>query len=252
MTPRTMRTLVLAAGVAVGVWLCCYPGRRAAEVPSEVSKVTPEAVASAPVRMEPLADRSDPVADNPLPLPIESSPQPIVETLRENLTPQEEAEGIAVEPAEQLLQLIPDWLHECGDVRRERIQLAGHWVDRVRGRYEWPNGSQVEVEVADLGAKVSEEQFKSLGFDFDLNPGEDEQGIRLIDNGEDSFFNLEYDSEDAAGSVQYIVAARYLMEVKIQKLPLECFQVMEDRDGLLAALHRYMLEQGAPPMSGKK
>ena len=189
--------------------------------------------------MDPSLNLSDLVVNEPI------LSQVSVEESFGGVLVQQQAELIKVEPAEHLLQLIPDWLHEHGDLRRERIELAGHWIERVRSRYEWPGGSQLEVEVADLGVDASEEQFISLGFDLDLNPDQQARSIRMIDDGQQDWTcNLEYDQENEEGVVQYIVAGRYLMEVKIQGLPLESFQEMEDRDHLLATLQCYVGKKG--------
>lgn len=190
--------------------------------------------------MDPSLNLSDLVVDESI-----LSQVSVEESFGGVLVQQQQAELIKVEPAEHLLQLIPDWLHEHGDLRRERIELAGHWIERVRSRYEWPGGSQLEVEVADLGVDASEEQFISLGFDLDLNPDQEARSIRMIDDGQQDWTcNLEYDQENEEGVVQYIVAGRYLMEVKIQGLPLESFQEMEDRDHLLATLQCYVEKKG--------
>jgi hypothetical protein len=157
----------------------------------------------------------------------------------------ERPEISAEEATEPILHLIPKWMLESGDVRRERVQVAGHWIDPVRSRYAWPNGSQVEVEVSDLGSDAKEEQFRSLGFDFDLSAEATDGALRVAMDGADYVSNLEYSEEDGSGHVQYIVAGRYLMEVQLERLPLESFQAMEDRDGLFAILQQHASEQMA-------
>ena len=139
------------------------------------------------------------------------------------------------------MHLIPEWMLESGDVRRERVQVAGHWVDRVRSRYAWLNGSQVEV--TDLGSDAKEEQFKSLGFDFDLQAVATNGTLRVAMEGADFVSNLEFSEEDGSGHVQYIVGGRYLMEVQLEHLPLESFHALEDRDGLFAILQQHASEQ---------
>lgn len=142
--------------------------------------------------------------------------------------------------AEILKRFIPDWLLEQGEVRQERIQINGGWVERMRGRYAWPDqGGSVEVEVSDLGTNATQERFKSLGFDFEMEAEESEEFLRAFEDGKDYLANLEYSVEDGEGQVQYLVAGRYLMEVQLEGLPFESFQIMENRDRLFGALLTY-------------
>ena len=149
--------------------------------------------------------------------------------------------------AEEMMSLLPEWLLDSGEVRRERIQVAGHWVERARSRYAWDNGSFVEVEVTDLGTNATPEQFKSLGFDLEFDAEHQDQGIRLVDDGDVYSSNLEYDPEDAAGSIQMAVAGRFLMEVKLENLPLESVQAIEKRDGMFDQLLRHAAESNLEP-----
>jgi hypothetical protein len=146
------------------------------------------------------------------------------------------------EGAEALMHLIPDWLLECGDVRRERVLVAGQEVERVRCRYTWPNGSCVEVEVSDCGADATEEQFLAMGFDLALEALETDQQLRLHEDGDSYLANLEYSVEDEAGHVQYVIAGRYLLEVQIEGLPLEAFDELEEQEGLFDVLYREALK----------
>lgn len=139
-----------------------------------------------------------------------------------------------------LRQLIPDWLLKQGAVRSDRIKVGDGWADRLRSRYAWPDdGGSVEVEVSDLGVGATEEQFKSLGFDFELEEEETEDGIRTIDDRKEYVANLEYNREDGEGHVQYLVAGRFLMEVQLEGLPLESFQILENRHSLIGRLVQY-------------
>ena len=181
-----------------------------------------------------------PNAPEPAPKPDElSGPDP------EPLVPEQmEEPKVSIEEATKpILHLFPEWLLESGDVRRERVQVAGRWVERVRSRYAWSNGSQVEVEVSDLGSDAAPGQFKALGFDFELQAETTNGNLRIPVDGDDYVSNLEYSEDDGSGQVQYIVAGRYLLEVQLENLPLDSFQALEDRDGLFAALQQYAAAQ---------
>ncbi|WP_297766548.1 hypothetical protein [uncultured Muriicola sp.] len=78
--------------------------------------------------------------------------------------------------------------------------------------------------------------FTSLGFDFELVAEQADGDLRVLDDGQDHVSNLEYSQEDAAGHIQCIVGGRYLMEIQLEQLPMDSFQVLEDRDGLFSVL----------------
>ena len=69
--------------------------------------------------------------------------------------------------------------------------------------------------------------------------------LRVAMEGADFVSNLEYSEEDGSGHVQYIVAGRYLMEVQLERLLLESFQTLEDRDRLFETLQQHASEQMA-------
>jgi hypothetical protein len=71
------------------------------------------------------------------PLPPSVDPRlPALEKAPPEQTDELELPAISAEEAtEPILHLIPEWILESGEVRRERVQVAGHWVDRVRSRY---------------------------------------------------------------------------------------------------------------------
>ena len=86
------------------------------------------------------------------------------------------------------------------------------------------------------------ELFKSLGFDFQLQPESTNGNLRTLFNGDYYFCNLEYCEEAGIGQLQYLVSERYLMEIKVGTLPLQSFVVLEARDDLLATLLQYVAE----------
>ena len=235
--------IALVIGLAGGFWQMQHrPAAPTAPVAPSSSPMAEAVVSAEPPSIpepEPL------VAIEPLPPSVDQHSPAVEKTLPEQADALERPEISAEEATEPILHLIPKWMLEAGDVRRERVQVSGHWVDRVRSRYVWTNGSQVEVEVSDLGSDAKEEQFKSLGFNFDLSSEATNGTLRVATDGADLFSNLEYSEEDGSGHVQYIVAGRYLMEVQLERLPLESFQALEDRDGLLAILQQHASEQMA-------
>ncbi|NRB76953.1 MAG: hypothetical protein HRU46_21540 [Verrucomicrobiales bacterium] len=141
----------------------------------------------------------------------------------------------ASDSSADLLNIIPAWLRESGEVLREQIEINGQLVDRVRSRYEWNSGELVEVEVLDLGETATEEQFMSLGFDVNFK-ADDGEVERLLKDGENYVINMEFSKEDLEGCVQVIVGGRYLMEVQMEGLPFEAFQALEDRDTVFGSL----------------
>jgi hypothetical protein len=239
--PTKKNQILISVAVLAGIVWLFWPDRDPAGATEEMSpaiaecaeveSIPPEAPPEPLVEMESLPPSVDPR------LPVEEKALP------QKADVLEELEISAEEATAPILHLLPEWLLESGDVRRERVRVAGHWVDRVRSRYAWPNGSLVEVEVSDLGSDASEEHFKALGFDFDLQEEETNRTLRVAMDGGDIMSNLEYNEDDGSGHVQYIVGRRYLMEVQLEGLPLESFQALEDRDGLFAILLQHASEQ---------
>lgn len=148
----------------------------------------------------------------------------------------------AVTATENLMDLMPDWLLEDGDVHSEVTTVEGQSVRRIRSRLNWEDGEQLEVEISDLGENASEDQFKSLGFDLNLEAEDNETNYRMFKDSEDYHTNIEYNESDQAGSAQFIVAGRYMMEVQIEGFPYEAFQEMEDHNALLANIIQYAAE----------
>lgn len=146
------------------------------------------------------------------------------------------ATSIANEPVDQLAEFVPVWIREDGEFRRERIEVGGQWVERARGRYSWDNGSEVEIEVSDLGEYATEEQLKSLGFNLHMEIDEESRTLRKRLDNDKYLANLEYDDESREGMLQYAVKNRYLLEIKLQNLPLESFRILEERNGTLQGL----------------
>ena len=107
---------------------------------------------------------------------IETTTAPEVEEEPMESPEEAVAEARVAEEVDALIELLPDWMLKSGDIRSERVQVADFWVERARGRYAWEDGSQVEVEVSDLGTEATQDQFKSLGFDFAQEAEETEGG----------------------------------------------------------------------------
>lgn len=128
----------------------------------------------------------------------------------------------------------------------EAIRYAlNHWVKLCRYVYYSDacidnNAAERAVRPTKLGMKncrlPTEDLFKSLGFNLELQAEESDEGFRAVHDDKDYLSNLEYDEEDASGHVQYIVAGRYLMGIQIENLSFETFQIMEDSDGLMGGM----------------
>ena len=129
----------------------------------------------------------------------------------------------------QLQQLLPDWMdYEGVDLHREQITVAGRTVTRARGRFEWPNGSLMEMEVTDLGADPDETLLKSFGFNVDAITTEPEDGAPPLLDVPHCVVAREYDEETMEGSLQLLVQGRFLVEVQLENLPFESFQTVID------------------------
>ena len=137
----------------------------------------------------------------------------------------------ADDPAlETLGELLPAWLHANGDKFHDEREIDGHTVLRSRGRYEWENGEQLEIEITDAGDKADESLVKSLGFNTELEDTETETGFTATQQEPGYHINQEYDSVDQSGSIQLLVENRYLVEIHITNMPEEAFQEVIDRD----------------------
>lgn len=236
MPTRETQILIVVATLAGIAWLV-RPDTDPVNSPESTPRSISEEVVPGIAPLEPPTAAAPSRAIESFPMHVEVSP-PILKNVVE---PMQEPEISVEEATDPIMPLIPDWLLESGEVLRERVQVDGQWAGRVRSRYAWPNGSQVEVEVTDLGNGATDSQFKSIGFDFELQAEATNGTLRVLVDGDDYVSNLEYSEEDGSGHVQYIVAGRYLMEVQIHRLPLESFQTLEDRDGLFVTLRQYAL-----------
>jgi hypothetical protein len=128
----------------------------------------------------------------------------------------------------ELMEVLPLWMKEEADLdtfATERL-IAGTQVTQVRGRYAWPNGSRMEVEISDVGAAPSKILLKSLGFNPDRIDHVTDAGFEIHTGttAEPGYF--EYNYEDWEGGLQVLVADRFLVEVKLLQLPEESFDVV--------------------------
>jgi hypothetical protein len=159
-------------------------------------------------------------------LAIHSPTAPAVTAKDELDSPAEETSQLS--PAE-LRELLPEWMdYEGVDLHSEYVTIAGRTVARTRGRFKWPNGSLMEMEVTDLGFEPNEILLKSLGFNVDTLgdvPSTELIPVREMPHG---VLNQEYDEETAEGFIQLVVENRFLVEVQLEKLPYESFQAIVD------------------------
>ena len=140
------------------------------------------------------------------------------------------------EESDPLLDLLPRWLRETGELRREEIEVEGQQVDRVRVRHAGVDGVGIEIEVSDFGQSPTEDQFKSLGFDVNLEEMEADGEIQSFEDGENYLVNWEYSEADQSGALQMVAGGRYMMEIHLESVAAEAFQDFEDREGLFAKL----------------
>ncbi|MEO0448019.1 MAG: hypothetical protein AAF191_18275, partial [Verrucomicrobiota bacterium] len=119
---------------------------------------------------------------------------------------------------------------------QERFPISGHWVERARVRQHGEKGTWIEVEVLDLGEDAEEDLFQSLGFDLALEEEASGDLLRQSSDGENYLSNLEFTHLENEGSIQFVAAGRYLMEIHLQGFPVESFQGLEDRDQIFSTL----------------
>jgi hypothetical protein len=130
---------------------------------------------------------------------------------------------------EALTGLLPSWMIEQGNLLQDRRDISGHTVLRSRSRYAWENGSSMEIEITDMGDAVDENVVKALGFNPMQSTTNTVDGFSLAYDEDDVLTNHEYDYNDHAGSLQLLIKGRYLIEIQLQTLPLESFQLILDQ-----------------------
>lgn len=134
------------------------------------------------------------------------------------------------DPLEQLSELLPKWLREEGKHYQDSRVINGHTVHRSRGRFEWENGEQLEIEITDVGSAANEALLQSLGFDLGLTDNESETGFTITQSHDGYLINQEYDYNDLSGSLQMLIDDRFFIEIQVQQLSEESFQEILDRD----------------------
>lgn len=145
----------------------------------------------------------------------------------------------------ELMAILPLWMQQEADVDAyadERI-VAGAQVTRVRGRYAWSNGSQMEVEISDLGTAPSDLLLRSLGYNTSLTNHVNESGFQLHIDDVNAPSNFEYDYGTGEGSLQMLVADRFLVEVQLELLLEESFEAVIEHQVPLAVLEKIAAEQ---------
>ena len=165
-------------------------------------------------------------------------PEPVLSTCSlaledESATPTNEPDVLSGETMhlspDELRELLPEWMdYEGVHLHSEHVTVAGRMVSRTRGRFEWPNGSFMEMEVTDLGGDSDEILLKSLGFNVDILGDAPSNDSVLVPEIPHSLLSQEYDEETEEGFVQLVVGNRFLVEVQLQNLPYESFQTIID------------------------
>jgi hypothetical protein len=147
----------------------------------------------------------------------------------------------------ELIAVLPLWMQEQVDVDAyaDEFIVADTQVIRVRGRYAWPNGSQMEVEISDLGEEPSDLLLRSVGYNTALSNTVTEAGFQLHVDETNEFSNFEYDYETGEGILQMLVASRFLVEVQLTLLLPESFDAVIEHQVPIALL-KEMAAKGHP------
>ncbi|CAA6677554.1 MULTISPECIES: hypothetical protein [unclassified Lentimonas] len=138
-----------------------------------------------------------------------------------------EAESVSA-ATEGLNDLLPAWLSEEGSLLHDRREIQGQTVLRSRGRYQWEDGSSLEIEITDVGLEANESLIKALGFDLELADVDEPDGYKSTQDEEGMLVNQEYDYADKSGSLQILMSDRYLVEIQIEQMEEEAFQEILD------------------------
>lgn len=133
------------------------------------------------------------------------------------------------------------------DIFADERVVADTRVIRVRGRYAWPNGSGMEVEITDLGNGPSDVLLRSLGFQPALADSATEEGFSLQVEAMNEPGNFEYHYQTGEGRIQLLVADRFLVEVQLALLPEESFGTVIEHQVPIALLREMVEKRGAKP-----
>lgn len=140
---------------------------------------------------------------------------------------------------EELSQVLPAWMKEKGMSFEDSREVFGHTVLQSRVRHHWENGSQMEIEIMDMGESGTDEVIKALGFNTEMEQEDNESGVKEVDDqGDGVLTNYEYDHADQAGNLQVLLGGRYLVEIQVEGLSEDSFQEILDRDIDFDALYK--------------
>ncbi len=142
----------------------------------------------------------------------------------------------AVIPPEELAAFLPEWMVEEGTLFNDIRTIHGSSVSRTRSRYSWENRCNMEIEVTDAGPAAGAEIFSALGFNFSITNHVTESGFEIAEDYENMLINHEYDSREMTGSFQILVKGRFLVEIQLERLPLESFDLILDEQLSVGAL----------------
>lgn len=141
-----------------------------------------------------------------------------------------------------LKPLLPQWLRETGELLNINKEVMGQLIPSSRGRYTGENGDSLEIEISDAGTEVTDTLIKALGFDLDQTDIDDTDGYKFTQKEDDILINEEYDFNDQSGSLQVLVARRYLIEIQIAQMPEETFQKILDEQIPFDEIYRRLKE----------
>ncbi|HKL22351.1 MAG TPA: hypothetical protein VJ904_11120 [Tichowtungia sp.] len=148
----------------------------------------------------------------------------------------------------ELMAVLPLWMQEEAEVDAyaDERMVAGVPVTRIRGRYTWPNGSRMEVEISDLGEAPSELLLRSLGYNTTASNTVTEAGFSVQVDGAEDPTRFEYDYDTGEGSMQILAADRFLVEVQLGLLLPESFDAVIDHQVPIAVLEKMADQQNTP------
>lgn len=230
-----MITPLLALGLAgVVFWLLRDPGAVAQESPS-----APQAE---------VQDLPEPEERVPAPEPQDFVAEAVSAAAPAPSLPSSVLPSSARCSTNELMAILPLWMQEeaAVDAYADELVVAGIPVVRVRGRYAWPNGSLMEVEISDLGEAPSDLLLRSLGYNTAASNTVTEAGFSVQVDGANDPTRFEYDYGTEEGSMQVLVADRFLVEVQLGLLLQESFETVIQHQVPIAALQEIAAKSKTP------
>ncbi|MCM8530793.1 MAG: hypothetical protein NE330_06490 [Lentisphaeraceae bacterium] len=138
----------------------------------------------------------------------------------------------------KLTNILPTWMLKKGKNLEYRREVLGHTVLRSRSRYQDDDGSEIEIEITDMGSGTDDKIIQALGFDLNQERISDEYGLKATKIQGDFLTNYEYSYTDQTGSLQLLFGKRYLLEIQTHLLPEKELQDILDNEISLDVLYQ--------------